>query len=220
MKSAVALYFALLAVSVVSMVWMLASKRSGLPAMGDLAASGAMALITLGWCIATAGAAAQPGVSPAPARPGAAFAGWMLLGAATAIPTMLISSAATAMLGRWFDVPQVQYLRDLTAEGYGLPFPVLLVCVMPAIFEELAFRGVMLSALEPVLGGREAMLVTALMFAILHLSVPSMPHLFLMGAALAWLRQRSGSLLPGMIAHFGHNFLVLLSEQGGGLLPW
>jgi len=39
----------------------------------------------------------------------------------------------------------------------------------------------------------------------IHLSVPSFPHLFLMGLALGYLRSRTGSLYAGMVLHFTHN---------------
>ena len=51
-KFAVALYFALLAVSVVTMIVVMASESQELSVAGDMAATVAMALITLGWCLA------------------------------------------------------------------------------------------------------------------------------------------------------------------------
>ena len=41
------------------------------------------------------------------------------------------------------------------------------------------------------------------------------------GVALAWLRIKTGSLLPGMLTHFMHNLLVLLAERyDWGLHLW
>jgi len=108
----------------------------------------------------------------------------------------------------------------VTFRGFDGTAGALVTIAIAAVFEELAFRGVILSALEPVIGNGEALLVSAMMFAILHLAIPSIPHLFIMGVALAWLKQRSGSLYPGMVLHFSHNFLVLLTEQHRSLSPW
>ncbi len=36
------------------------------------------------------------------------------------------------------------------------------------------------------------------------------PHRFVSGLIFGWLRLRSGSLLPGMLAHFLHNALSLI----------
>jgi membrane protease YdiL (CAAX protease family) len=44
---------------------------------------------------------------------------------------------------------------------------------------------------------------------ILHLAIPSFPHLFVMGVALGWLRVHTGSLYPGMLLHFCHNLICV-----------
>ena len=36
-------------------------------------------------------------------------------------------------------------------------------------------------------------------------------YLLFMGWYLGWLRNRSGSLVPGMLVHFTHNLLALLA---------
>ncbi len=84
------------------------------------------------------------------------------------------------------------------------------------MIEELAFRGIIFGALRRVLEPMEAVLVSALMFMILHLAIASFPHLFAIGLLLGWLRMHTGSMYPGMLLHFLHNFLVVLSERG----PW
>jgi hypothetical protein len=96
----------------------------------------------------------------------------------------------------------------------------VLIAVQPAVFEELAFRGSIQSSMQGVLRRREAVVVTALMFAILHLQFLALPHLIVMGLMLGWLRQASGSLYPGMVLHFVHNLIVLLDERLGGIMPW
>ena len=59
---------------------------------------------------------------------------------------------------------------------------------------------------------REAILVSAIMFAGLHLSPITFPHLIIMGSALAWLQVRTGSIYPGMVLHFCHNLWCCLAE--------
>ncbi len=120
----------------------------------------------------------------------------------------------------WFGVPDVNYLDDFAQEHYGFRWALLSICVIPAVFEELAFRGVIFEALRGFLDSGEAVLVSSLLFAILHLSVASIPHLCLMGVILAYLRLESESLLPGMLLHFTHNLLVILVERNGNNLPW
>jgi membrane protease YdiL (CAAX protease family) len=96
-----------------------------------------------------------------------------------------------------------------------------MVAVQPAIFEELAFRGVILAGVQHVLSPMESVVVSALMFMIIHLAVPSFPHLFVLGLALGWLRVHTGSLYPGMLLHFTHNLLCIVFEVWRpSLLPW
>jgi membrane protease YdiL (CAAX protease family) len=96
------------------------------------------------------------------------------------------------------------------AAGYGLGIQLFCIALMPAVWEEIAFRGLVQDHLGQVTGRTEALWLTAALFAIIHAQWLSMPYLFLMGVVLGHLRQRSGSLLPGMLLHGAHNALVVL----------
>jgi membrane protease YdiL (CAAX protease family) len=99
------------------------------------------------------------------------------------------------------------------AAGFGLGSQVLWIAVMPGFWEELAFRGLMFERLRTVVSPQQAVVVTAMLFAIIHVSPLSMPYLLLMGLVLGWLRLRSGSLLPGMVLHAAHNLVIVLLED-------
>lgn len=88
----------------------------------------------------------------------------------------------------------------------------LSISVMPAIFEELAFRGVIQSTLTNLLGEREAWLIQAALFSGLHLMPIIFPIHFLMGLCFGYMRLRSKSLYPGMLLHGVWNALVLCEE--------
>jgi membrane protease YdiL (CAAX protease family) len=74
--------------------------------------------------------------------------------------------------------------------------------------EELFFRGLGVRALG-VLGGAVAVVATALAFALAHAIVVALPGLFVFAAGLAWVRLRSASVWPGVVAHGVYNALVL-----------
>lgn len=84
-----------------------------------------------------------------------------------------------------------------------------LMAAYPAIIEELAFRGVIVPCLRRALTDKETIAVSAMMFMMLHLSVPSAPHLLLLGLIAAHLRLRTGSIWPCVLLHFTHNFLCV-----------
>jgi membrane protease YdiL (CAAX protease family) len=83
-----------------------------------------------------------------------------------------------------------------------------LVVVAP-IAEELLCRGVAYRAAIGLASPRVAIVVTAIVFAFLHGFgggyLLELPHRFAAGLVFGWLRWRSGSLLPAMLAHAAHN---------------
>lgn len=98
-------------------------------------------------------------------------------------------------------------------QEHGLAAAVALGALWPAIFEEMGFRGVIFTRLRRNVRLGEAFVISSFAFAILHLSVPSLVTHLPMGLYFCWLRHRSGSLWPAMLAHFLHNSGVLLGEQ-------
>jgi membrane protease YdiL (CAAX protease family) len=92
-----------------------------------------------------------------------------------------------------------------------VPFLVALLmgAILPAVCEELAFRGYLLGRLGP-LGGRTAILLTGLLFGATHMTVILLLPLALLGVIFATAVHRSGSILPGMIMHFLNNAVALV----------
>ncbi len=85
--------------------------------------------------------------------------------------------------------------------------PLALLCfaltavVLAPLFEETLFRGVLLPVLAERWGGFAAVLISALVFGIAHLSFGELPPLFVLGLGLGWLRLQSGRLAPSVLMH-------------------
>jgi membrane protease YdiL (CAAX protease family) len=75
--------------------------------------------------------------------------------------------------------------------------------------EELFFRGLGVRVLLPF-GGVAAVGVTALAFGLGHGLLVALPVLVPFGLALAWVRWRSDSIWPGVVAHGSYNGIALL----------
>ena len=100
---------------------------------------------------------------------------------------------------------------------------VLFIVIGAPIVEELAFRGLLFSALcktgvQPIL----SVVISAAAFAIFHFEPQRLAILFLVGLVLGELRRRSGSLVPGIVAHAVNNSpaLVLLLGSGTQMSPF
>lgn len=211
-KSAVWLYFALLSVSLVALLIMLFDEQRGSVWL-EVGSEVVMSVLIVCWCVAN-----RDDVGPLLRKSGSPL--YFGLAAGSAVVTFAIASGMIRLIVKYTGLAEIHYRAGFDEAKLGVGWMVLVICVQPAIFEELAFRGVIFGALSRVLGGSEALLVSALMFAILHLSVPSIPHLFLLGLILGWLRLRTGSIFPCVLLHFSHNLLVVASEQYGRFLPW
>lgn len=83
------------------------------------------------------------------------------------------------------------------------------LAVLPALCEEVAFRGFILSGLRRRFRPWTAILLSSFLFALFHMNVFQALPAFVLGAVLAILAVRTGSLLPGIIFHLIHNGLVI-----------
>ncbi len=85
--------------------------------------------------------------------------------------------------------------------------PLALACfaitalVLAPLFEETLFRGVLLPVLAQRWGNLSAVLISALVFGIAHLSLGELPPLFVLGLGLGWLRIQSGRLGASVLMH-------------------
>jgi uncharacterized protein len=109
-------------------------------------------------------------------------------------------------------VPFERITDEMQRHDYRLWQLLALHSLAPAVFEEIAFRGIIFDRLSRALGEREGWLVQAAFFSVLHLSPVIFPTHFAMGLILGWLRMRTGSLIPGMILHAAWNAANILLE--------
>jgi membrane protease YdiL (CAAX protease family) len=99
------------------------------------------------------------------------------------------------------------------------------VAVAAPIVEEVVFRGVLLSVLRRHMGAAWSVVVSAAVFAAVHLVDPNaiavVPGLFLLGIALGWAALRRGDLSLAIALHSGINLLAAISLLWGPeLLEW
>ncbi len=83
--------------------------------------------------------------------------------------------------------------------------------VLPAVFEEFAFRGVIMQPLRKY-GDYFAITVSAVAFGLIHGNMTQMPFAIIAGIVLGYSSIVTGSMWTGVIIHFFNNFLSLLNS--------
>lgn len=145
---------------------------------------------------------------------------WWAWPAAAALAVSVLSplgELTLLILDRFPDIRgQLQQGHPLTlalqeAAGGGRaawPF-VLVLAVIPAVCEELAFRGFILSGLRRGLPARSAVLLSAFLFALYQMNVfQFLPH-FVLGTILGALVVRTGSVIPAVVFHLVYNTCLI-----------
>lgn len=94
-------------------------------------------------------------------------------------------------------------------EGFGLIGVLLVVAVLPAIFEEMIFRGLLFKGLKSF-GSVGAVLLCGGLFALYHQNPAQTIYQFCCGVAFALVVLRAGSIFPTMLSHFLNNALILI----------
>jgi membrane protease YdiL (CAAX protease family) len=106
----------------------------------------------------------------------------------------------------WFD-PNLVW-----ASGSALTVSLLEYVIFAPIFEEIAFRGLLYAILRRRLSFVPAALLSASIFALAHgYGIIGFVSVLWSGFLWAWIYEKTGSLIPGMIAHAMNNLLVSLA---------
>ncbi len=113
--------------------------------------------------------------------------------------------------------PLTAHLKEaiarLMGEAPSVGVAVILFALIPAVCEEFAFRGFILSGLERGHRERSAILISSVLFAFMHVLMSLSQQFFnaaLLGLVLGLLAVRSRSILPGMLFHFVNNSLAVV----------
>ncbi|HEX4415232.1 MAG TPA: ABC transporter permease subunit/CPBP intramembrane protease [Lacipirellulaceae bacterium] len=108
---------------------------------------------------------------------------------------------------------QIAAAEAMLAQFKNVPLSTILItlAIIPAVCEELCFRGFVFGGLRTRLNGGWAIVISAILFGVFHeVLFPGrlLASMFL-GLVLGFVRLRSGSVLPGMLLHSTHNGLLL-----------
>lgn len=140
----------------------------------------------------------------------------VLLGAVVFFLNMYVSSAFNGII----DLFGYEHTsQPVSSYSFGnLIVNLIFTALLPAICEEVAHRGMLLRAYQP-LGVGKAILLSAVMFGLLHVNIEQFFYATLIGIFLGLLTMMCNSIVPAMIIHFMNNALstYLLFSQVNGL---
>ena len=83
------------------------------------------------------------------------------------------------------------------------------VALLPAICEELIFRGIITNGLKKY-GMVAAVALSAVLFALMHQNLQQLIYQLFLGAVMAYIVLKTGSIIYTMALHFFNNFLIIL----------
>jgi sodium transport system permease protein len=136
----------------------------------------------------------------------------------------LVESNLPVLLDRIYPIPPSQlefYQRYLVAGSPAQLLGFLIVAaIIPAVCEEIAFRGMIQNGLRRSFGASSAIIGSGFLFALLHLNPWNFIGLWTFGCLLAYLTERSGSIRPAIVVHALNNSLALLVYAAQGQEPW
>ncbi|MDE6441140.1 MAG: CPBP family intramembrane metalloprotease [Clostridia bacterium] len=100
------------------------------------------------------------------------------------------------------------YIPDIT-DAKVIP-AILVIAVLPALFEELLFRGALLNSCVEGVGTVRTVLIVGFCFALYHGSPEQTVYQFIAGCAFTFIAVRSGSIIPSVIMHFINNAIIVI----------
>jgi len=86
----------------------------------------------------------------------------------------------------------------------------LIYALLPAIAEEIVFRGVILRSLNTKFNGFVSIMISTILFVLMHGALQQTMYQFIVGIMLGFLACVGGSIVYSIILHFLSNALVLV----------
>lgn len=158
-------------------------------------------------------------VPPAELLGGKARAGSLILAFTAGIPAAVVflglnNLVVYGLVKSGIRLPAAIAAFDAGGNLFDRPLPVLLLILLvsvliPALIEELMFRGVIMASLMSGGATASAMIWQAAAFAVFHGDPLFLLPPFLAGLLLALIRRSSDSLLPAILAHLSLNLSLL-----------
>lgn len=100
--------------------------------------------------------------------------------------------------------------EKMASSGSYFLIGLIVLCLLPAVAEEMIFRGIIQKSLSTRFSGFVTITLSTILFVLMHGSLQQTVYQFIVGILLGYVAFVGGSILYSIILHFLNNALVLV----------
>lgn len=123
----------------------------------------------------------------------------------------LLDRGLDPVFERVFPASEESYQKSLQTLSEAPIISLLQVCILAPTIEELLMRGYLLQGLSASYGNLVALLVSSLLFALLHFNMVQTLSALICGVVLGLLYLYTGSIFCCILTHAGYNLISYLT---------
>lgn len=123
------------------------------------------------------------------------------------IVLVLATSVVIEPLLALFPQENMELLKQSVGRG---GWTILMTVVLAPVFEEMIFRGAILESIRRRSGALAAVVISALIFGLVHLIPQQVVNAFFIGLILGYIYIRTHSLLPVIVIHAVNNMIAYI----------
>jgi len=133
---------------------------------------------------------------------------------------VIVTSETDNLLNYILPMPEMfRNLFETLMAKQAFIIAIFVIGIIPALTEELFFRGLILDGLKNNYSKRKAIIISALLFGIIHLNPWQFYGAFIIGLISAWICIETNSILLSIYMHFFNNVLYTITVRFRELIP-
>ncbi len=134
--------------------------------------------------------------------------GAIIIGVGGICLNLLVSSLLSTVFPNNAEGMNEQYMQIL--DGVSFVQGLLLMALLPAVCEEIMFRGYMFTAFKNRMSLTKAIIIVSLLFGVSHMSMIKILPTAVLGVVLAYTIHKSESIVTSSLIHFANNALAVV----------
>jgi len=137
---------------------------------------------------------------------------YIILAVASAVFCIVFFAPITTLFDNILSIIGFNPSDEIVMNGVGdLLLNILLLAILPAVLEELIFRGIIFSGLKDKHSAFNTILVSSTFFMLMHGTLQQTVFQFIIGIVLGLIMYYTDNVLYPIIMHFVSNLIILLA---------